>query len=46
MQRKYFEALSSFMPIPLFEWDADTIGRREIVLVSNYKEEEKSCYEK
>ena len=37
MQRKYFEALSSFIPIPLFEWDADTIGRREVVLVSNYE---------
>ena len=36
MQRKDFEALSSFIPIPLFEWDADTIGRRKIVLVSNY----------
>ena len=36
MQRKYFEALSSFIPLLLFEWDADTIGRREIVLISNY----------
>jgi hypothetical protein len=41
MQRKYLEALLSSIPISVFELDADTIGRREIVLISNHKKEGK-----
>jgi hypothetical protein len=46
IQRKYFEMLSSFIPLPLFKWNADTIGRCEIVLFSTYEGEVKSFYEK
>jgi hypothetical protein len=45
MQRKYFETLTSSIPISVFEWDAETIGRREIVLISNHKREVNNVYE-
>lgn len=39
-QKKYFMQLSPIAPFSLFEWDAASIGRYEIVLLSNCKRED------
>jgi hypothetical protein len=39
MRQKYFQKLLMFSQIPFFQWDVAKIGRRKIVLISNFQKE-------